>query len=101
MCVLVIKLDENFQPDRVKSRIIVLGNLKERTWGKHEWAAPVLKYSSMRLIISAAIHRRRYIKQGDCKNTFCNPTLPDDEITIVKPPIGDPTAQPGEYWLLT
>lgn len=100
MCVLVIKTDEAGQPDRAKSRIVVLGNLENRTWGKHERAAPVLKYSSLRLMVSAAIERRRKLKQADYKNAFCNPTLPDDEVTIIRPPLGDPDAQPGEYWLL-
>ena len=100
MCVLVIKTDEHGLPDRAKSRIVVLGNLEDRCWGKHERAAPVLKYSSLRLMVSGAIERRRKLKQADYKNAFCNPTLPDDEITIIRPPLGDPDAQPGEYWLL-
>ncbi len=67
MCVLVIKMDEHGQPDRAKSCIVVLGNLEERSWGKHERAAPVLKYSSLRLMVSAAIERRRKLKQADYK----------------------------------
>ncbi len=100
MCVLVIKTDEHGQPDCAKSRIVVLGNLEGRTWGKHECAAPVLKYSSLRLMVSAAIARHRKLKQADYKNAFCNPTLPDDKVTIIRPPLGDPDAQSGEYWLL-
>jgi hypothetical protein len=34
------------------------------------------------------------------KNAFCQGILPDDKITIVKPPIGDPDAKKDEYWLL-
>ena len=107
ICVLVIKTDENGQPDRAKSHIVVLGNLENRTWGKHKRAAPVMKYSSLRLMVSAAIERRRKLKQADYKNAFCNPTLPDDEVTIIRPPLGDPDAQPGEssrediVWTLT
>ncbi len=100
MCVLVIKLDEHGQPDRAKSRIVVLGNQEGRSWGKHERAAPVLKYSSLRLMASAAVERHRKLKQADYKNAFCNPTLPRDEITIIRPPLGDPDAKEGEYWLL-
>ena len=55
MCVLVIKTDEHGKPDRAKSRIVVLGNLEARTWDKHERAAPVMKYSSLRLMVSSAI----------------------------------------------
>ena len=37
---------------------------------------------------------------GDCKNAFCQGILPPDEVTIVRPPSGDPDAEPGEFWLL-
>jgi hypothetical protein len=47
-----------------------------------------------------AVEWRRTIKQGDCKNAFCQGILPPDEITIVKPPIGDPDAKKDDYWLL-
>jgi hypothetical protein len=47
-----------------------------------------------------AVERQRLLKQGDCKNAFCQGVLPPEEITIVKPPIGDPDAENGEYWLL-
>lgn len=42
------------------------------------------------------------LKQADYKNAFCNPSLPDDEITIIHPPLlGHLSAQPNEsYWLL-
>jgi hypothetical protein len=58
MCALVIKTDEHGQPDQAKSRIVVLGNLEARTWGKHERVAPVLKYSSLRLMVSVAVEKR-------------------------------------------
>ncbi len=54
----------------------------------------------MRLMVSLAVEQRRTHKQGDCKNAFCQGVLPDDETTIVKPPIGDPDAGKDEYWLL-
>ena len=52
MCVLTIKRDENMAPDRAKSRIVVLGNLEGRVWEKNEKYAPVLMYSSLRLLAS-------------------------------------------------
>ena len=100
MCVLVIKNNETGKPDRAKSRIVVLGNLEHQLWGKHERAAPVLKYSSLCLMVLAAVKCRQQLKQADYKNAFCNPTLPDNEVTIIRPPLGDPDAQPGEYWVL-
>jgi hypothetical protein len=47
-----------------------------------------------------AVKRRHTLKQGNCKNAFCQGILPPDEITIVKPPIGDPNTKKDEYWLL-
>jgi hypothetical protein len=38
--------------------------------------------------------------QGNCKNAFCQGILPPNEITIVRPPNGNPEAAPDEYWLL-
>ena len=42
MCVMTIKRDEHLAPDRAKSCIFVLGNLKNRVWQKSEKYAPVL-----------------------------------------------------------
>ena len=86
MCVLTIKRDENMAPDRAKSRIVVLGNLEGRTWEKSEKYAPVLMYSSLRLLTSMATEARRVLKQGDCKNAF-NVDLPPDKTTIVRLPL--------------
>ena len=83
-----------------KSCIVVLGNHEDRVWTKPEKYAPILRPDSMRLMVSLAVEKCRTLKQGDCKNAFCQGILPDDEITIVKPPIGDPDADKDEYWLL-
>jgi hypothetical protein len=100
MCVLSIKKDKMFNPFCAKSRIVVLGNHKDRVWTKSEKYAPVLRSDSMQLMVSLAVEKRRTLKQGDCKIAFCQGVLPDDEITIVKPPIGNPDAAKDEYWLL-
>ncbi len=34
------------------------------------------------------------------KNAFCQGILPDDKITIMGLPPGDPEAEPNKYWLL-
>jgi hypothetical protein len=100
MCVLNIKKDEMLNPLRAKSRIAVLGNHEDGVWTKSEKYAPVLCPDSMRLMVSLAVEQRRTLKQGDCKNAFCQGILPDDEVTTVKPPIGEPDASKDEYWLL-
>ncbi len=51
-------------------------------------------------MVSVAVEKRWKLKQADFKNAFCNPTLPPNETTVICPPLGDPNAEPGEYWLL-
>ena len=100
MCVLVVKQDRDGKPHRAKSRIVVLGNFEDRIYDKSQRYAPVLKYDSLRLLTANAVRHRRILQQGDCKNAFCNAILPDDEATVVRPPVGDPAHDKGEYWLL-
>jgi hypothetical protein len=100
MCILTIKKDEMMNPLHAKSRIVVLGNHEDRIWTKPEKYAPVLRPDSIRLMVCMAMERHTVLKQGNCKNAFCQGILPDDKIRIVKPPIGDPDARKDEYWLL-
>eukprot|EP00956_Cyclotella_meneghiniana_P020999 scaffold37679_cov76-Cyclotella_meneghiniana.AAC.13 len=100
MCVLVIKHDKDGNPVRAKSRIVVLGNHEDRIYDKSEKYAPVLKYSSLRLLVAKAVRAKRVLQQGDCKNAFCNAELPEDELTVVRPPVGDPGYAKDEYWFL-
>ena len=93
-------VDENLMPLRAKSRIVVLGNHEDRTWSKSQRFAPVLRQDSLRFLTSLAVEHRCTLKQGDVKNAFCNSELPSDEVTIVRPPIGDPSAAKNEFWLL-
>jgi hypothetical protein len=100
MCVLTIKKDENLLPFRAKSRIVVLGNHKNRVKSKSNQYAPVLCGNSLWFLVSLAVEKRHPLRQGDCKNAFCQEILPPDETTIVRPPSGDPKADPNKYWLL-
>eukprot|EP00956_Cyclotella_meneghiniana_P029162 scaffold69885_cov36-Cyclotella_meneghiniana.AAC.5 len=99
-CSLVIKPDKDSNPVRAKSRIVVLGNFEDRYYTKSQRYAPVLKYSSLRLLCSNAVNNKRILQQGDCKNAFCHARLPDDDLTVVRPPIGDPEYNNDTYWLL-
>ena len=90
MCVLLVKTDKNGDPDRSKSRITILGNHENKLWAKSQHYAPVLQYSSLYLFVFKAVGNRRVLQQGDCKNTFYNATLPDNERLAVRPPVGDP-----------
>ena len=73
-------------PLEPKSRIVALGNLERKIWSREDRYAPVLSGPASRLLLSMAIEDGRRLKQGDCKNAFCNGILPDDEVCIVRPP---------------
>ena len=101
MNVFTIKPDEMGNPYRAKSRIVVLGNLEERIWTSSDRYAPVLQATSCRLLISMAVERGRVAKQGDCKNAFCQPELPEEEVVICLPPKGCPISKPNQHLLET
>ena len=100
MCVLTIKTDEFHNPVRDKSRIVVLDNLDSRIWTTAECYAPVLRQDLLPLLTSIAVENHDVLKQGDCKNAFCQPHLPIDEVVIVAPPAGCPISTPGTLWRL-
>jgi hypothetical protein len=87
-------------PLHAKSCIVVLGNHKDHVWTKSEKYTPVFCPDTLRLMVGMAVKRRCTLKQGNCKNAFCQGILPADEVTIIKPPIGNPDAEKDKYWLL-
>jgi hypothetical protein len=99
MCIFTIK-KTNGIPTRVKSRIVVLGNHDHRQWSKADCFSPVVSIPMIRLFSALAVHNKRTLKQGDCKFAFIQATLPEDELTIIKPPIGCPFSGPRTYWKL-
>ena len=88
------------KPHQAKSRIFVIRNQEDRVFEKSKRFAPVLSSDSLRILTAQAVEKRRVLLQVDFKNNFCNATLPNNEITIGKPPYGEPNAKPGELWLL-
>jgi hypothetical protein len=100
MSIFTVKPDEKGEPYRAKARTVVLGNLERRTWTKEDKYAPVLGHLGARLLAAEATSKGRRLKHGDCKNAFCQPDLPDDEIVIVIPPKGCPYTKIGTYWKL-
>jgi Reverse transcriptase (RNA-dependent DNA polymerase) len=100
MNVQTIKKDEAGTPVCAKSRIVALGNHEDTLWEPGDVHAPVIRKESDRLLTTLAVDMGRTQKQGDCKNAFLHPTLPPDEIVIVRPPPGCPFSKPGELWLL-
>jgi hypothetical protein len=100
MCVLNVKHNENGNPVRTKSRIVVLGNMEARSWEKGEVYAPVITQTQVQLLVSMAVSHKRVLKQADCCNAFCHGVLPKDEVVIFKPPSGCPVSKQGTYWKL-
>jgi hypothetical protein len=100
MCVLTIEKDKQLMPLRAKSRIVVSGNRECRERSKSNQFAPVLWFDSLGYLVSLAVQPPCGLKQGDCKNAFCQGILPPEEVMIVRPPLGDPDAAKDKYWLL-
>ena len=71
MCVLVFKNNKDGDRSRAKSRIVILGNHEDTYYTKSERFAPVLKYSSLRLLVSKSFKDKLILQQGNCKNAFC------------------------------
>ena len=97
MCVLFVKNDKWEKPLRAKSCIVILGNFEDCLYQRSQRYSPVLKYSSLRLLTTKAVSDKHILHQGYCKNAFCNSKLPDNEFTVIRPPIGDPDFQDDEY----
>jgi hypothetical protein len=100
MCELTIKKDEQLMPLWAKSCIVMLGNRESRDWSKSDCFAPVLWFDSLCFLVSLSTQHHWPLKQGDCKNAFCQGIYPPEETTIVQPPSKDPDASKDEYWLL-
>ena len=100
MCVLVVENDKDGKPLCAKSPIVVLWNFEDRLYQKSQRYAPVLKYISLRPLTSKSVGDKFILQQDDFKNAFCNSTLPDNEVTVIRPPIVDLDFQEDEYWLL-
>ena len=93
MCVLVVNNDKYGKPFHAKSRIIVLGNFKDRLHCKLQRYAPVLEYTSLCLLSAKVVGDKSIFQQVDCKRELCNAQLPNDEVTVIRLPIGGPAFQ--------
>ena len=100
MCILVVKINKDSKPLRTKSHILVLGDFEDRLYQNSQSYAPVIKYRSLRLLTAKSVGEKHTLQQGDCKNALCNATLTEYEITLIRPPIGNPYFQEDEHWLL-
>ena len=95
-----MKNDKDGKPLRAKSCIVVLGNSKECLYQKLQRYALVVKYTSLCLLTTKSVGDKRILQQINYKNAFCNTNLTDDEVTVIRPLIGDPDFQDDEYLFL-
>ena len=100
MCVLVMKNDKYGKALCYKYPIVVLGNFEDCLYQKSQRYALFLKYSPLRILTDKAAEEKCTLQQGDWNNAFCNAKIPDNEVTVIRPPIGDPDFQGYEYCLL-
>jgi hypothetical protein len=63
-------------PIQAKSRTVILGNREDHDWSKNDSFAPVLRFDSLQFLGSLAVQHRRGLKQGNCKNAFCQGISP-------------------------
>jgi hypothetical protein len=66
MCIFTVK-QTNGVPIRAKSRIVVLGNLEQKTWSKSDCSSPVVSIPMIRLLTALAVQHGRTLKQADFK----------------------------------
>ena len=97
MYVLIAKNDKDGKPLRAKSHIFVLRNFEERIYQKSQRYDLVLKYINLCLLTKKSVGDKKIIHQGDCKNVLCNVKLPDEKITVIRPPIGKPAFKYNAY----
>jgi hypothetical protein len=88
MCILIIKVYEGNRPIQAKPWMVILRNLDNQAWTKAECFAPVIPQDSLRLLLSISVQMRCIAKQGDCKNTFCQPSLLDGKAAMMTLPPG-------------
>jgi hypothetical protein len=69
MCTFVVK-HTNGIPTRAKSRIVVLGNLEQRSWTKADCFSPLISIPMIRFLTALAVQNGRPLQQADCKFAF-------------------------------
>ena len=77
-----IKYDENGKPTRYKARLVVKGFMQKYGIDYNETYAPVMKYDSLRLLLSIATILDLELKQFDVDNAFLNAIL-NEEINFL------------------
>ena len=94
-----IKLNSDGSFDRLKARYVAKGFNQIAGLDFQETFSPVIKYSTVRLLLSIATMNGWHLKQLDVKNTFLHGPLAEPVYVSQPPDFEDPTF-PNHVWKL-
>jgi len=97
--VLKIKRKQDGSIDKFKVRLVVLGNMQRDGVDYKETFAPVLKYQSLRVLLSIANEEKMHVHQMDVKTAFLNGDL-EEEVYVEQPEGMIKTGEEHKVWKL-
>lgn len=92
-----IKFNNRGELERFKARLVARGFTQRYGIDFDQTYSPVLKITSLRLLVALAALWKRRLRQGDVPNAYVKAPL--DRPILMKPPKGTPVAN-GTAWLL-
>lgn len=81
-----LKKDKNGQIEKYKSRLVARGFTQEYGTNYFETYAPVVRNSSIRILLAIAVERGYFVEQTDVRNAYINSEL--NEIIYMQQPEG-------------
>lgn len=93
--VFTIKRDKNGQIERYKSRLVAKGCSQQYGVDYSETFSPVVRYSSLRLILACAVEYNLIVHQMDVTTAYLNGTLSED-VYMVQPEMFECNINPNK-----